>query len=130
MKTSYKQFVKFCFVGAINTILDIVFYYIFTRFFTLHFLLANMLSFLIAVSNSFFLNKSFTFKVKESKKYDYLKFTLVSIIGLLITEIVLFASVHYLGLLDLYGKVLAIFFTVIWNFFASKFFVFKDRHED
>lgn len=129
MKGEIKQFLKFSLVGGLNTVLDAALYILCTRVFLLHYLIANVISFIAAVTNSFFLNRKFTFKVKEKKKYDYSKFLLVAFGGLLISESVLYVVVHFFDLSDLYGKFFAIFFTVLWNFFGARLFVFKNRHE-
>lgn len=129
MKKSIKQFVKFSIVGAVNTVLDASIFYVLINFLSLNYLLANVISFFISVTNSFFLNRSFTFKVKERNKFDYHKFVLVSLGGLMISEAVLFMSVKEFGLDPMVGKLIAIFFTVIWNFFGSRNIVFKNRHE-
>lgn len=129
MNRHFKQFLKFSLVGGLNTVLDTVLYILLTRVFLLHYLLANVISFVASATNSFFLNRKFTFKVKEKKKYDYTKFLFVALGGLLISESVLYVVVSLFELSDIYGKLLAIFFTVLWNFFGAKLFVFKNRHE-
>lgn len=129
MKQSIKQFVKFSFVGGINTLIDAGIFFLLIKFMFLNYLLANVVAFFVAVTNSFFMNRSFTFKVKERKKFDYHKFLVVSLVGLLISEAVLFTSVNEFALDPMAGKFIAIFFTVVWNFFGTRNFVFKNRHE-
>jgi putative flippase GtrA len=129
MKKSIKQFVKFSFVGGINTIIDAGIFFLLIKFMFLNYLIANVIAFFVAVTNSFFLNRSFTFKIKEKKKFDYHKFFVVSLVGLLISEVVLFVSVNEFSLNPMFGKFIAIVFTVVWNFFGTRNFVFKNRHE-
>lgn len=130
MRIIHKQFLKFSIVGGVNTLIDLTVYTLLTRFAGLHYLLANIFAFLVAVTNSFVLNRSFTFKIKERKRFDYFKFFLVSTGSLIISESVLYFSVHFLNFSDIYGKIFAVGFSLIWNFIGSRYFVFRNRHEN
>jgi len=102
------------------------------------FILFKMAAFLAAVLNSYIMNKSFVFGVKEYSvnKGEFSRFILVSFLGMMINTIVAFLVYT---LVYAYGDVLpyyiaanagaisgsvAVFF---WNFFGYKFFVFKDK---
>lgn len=127
---SLKQFVKFSFVGVINTLIDFVVYCALTRlihFFAVYYLMANAISFSCAVTNSFILNKRWTFKdlSKEQLHLKYLKFFLVNIFSLAIVEILLFLLVNKLGIYDLFAKVIVLLYYVVSNFFLSKLWVFR-----
>lgn len=124
---SLRQFIKFSLVGVANTTIDIGFYLFFTRVFGIFYLVANILAFLIAVTNSYFLNRRFTFKSKQNKKLEYSLFVVVQIVGLLIAELILYVSVTSFGWIDIHGKLVAVVIVIFWNFIASKNFVFKIR---
>ncbi len=123
---SLRQFIKFCFVGLLNTAIDTFAYIFFTRVLGIFYLLANIFAFMISSTNSYFLNRVFTFKsTHDKKKLEYGKFMSVLLVGLFLAEIVLFICVHFFGLDDIIGKLSAIAVVLFWNFFGSKFFVFK-----
>ena len=127
---SLKQFVKFSFVGVINTSIDFVIYLALTRliyWFAVYYLVANAISFSLAVTNSFILNKRWTFKDlnKEQLHLKYFKFFLVNIFSLIIVEILLFLLVNKFGIYDLFAKVIVLLYYVVSNFLLSKFWVFK-----
>lgn len=125
-----KQFIKFCTVGLINTLIDIVAYYIFTRVFGIFYLIANILAFLASSTNSYFLNRFFTFQSNHhSKKIEYTKFMSVLVSGLILAEIILFTAVNIFHFNDLIGKGIAIAIVLFWNFFGSKILVFTIRKE-
>lgn len=123
---SYRQFIKFCFVGLANTAIDMLAYLFFTRILGVYYLIANILAFMISSTNSYFLNRTFTFKSKHDKKaLEYSKFMSVLLFGLVLAETVLFISVRFFETGDVVGKVIAICTVLFWNFFGSKFFVFR-----
>ena len=125
-----KQFIKFSVVGLSNTILDFSIYIILTREFYIHFLVANAIAFIVAVSWSYLANKWWTFRDKStSTKSQYSKFIVISLIGLGINEGILSLLVIYVGLWDLLAKLGAVVIVVFWNFWANRTWTFKEREQ-
>lgn len=126
-----RQFIKFGIVGGMNTAIDYSIYYFLTRsfdYFQEHFLIANLMSFIIAVTNSFLWNKYWTFRDKGKKYHiQFPKFFMVNIIALTISQITLYLLVKELGMNDLISKAVAIVIALFWNFFMNKYWVFKKK---
>ena len=127
---SLGQFVKFSLVGILNTFLDFSIYIFLTRlipWFGINYLFANGLSFIVAATNSFFLNKYWTFgnASKNQMFFQYAKFFLVSLFTLIIVELFLYLLVNYLGFYDLFAKILVLIISVVSNFFLNKTLVFR-----
>ncbi|PIS42880.1 MAG: GtrA family protein [Candidatus Kerfeldbacteria bacterium CG08_land_8_20_14_0_20_40_16] len=133
-KLIIKEIVKFALVGGFNTILDFSVYIILTRFWEFwqkNYLLANFVSFSIAATSSYILNKTWTFRDKNKRIYiQYPKFILVSVIGLLINETVLYILVTHLVIYDLLAKICAVGIAMFWNFSANKFWTFKPEKKN
>jgi putative flippase GtrA len=129
LPASFWEFVRFCVVGVLNTAVDFGIYYLATRFFGVFYLLANVLAFMFSATNSYVLNRIFTFKSKGGKKAEYLRFMLVLCSGLLISESMLAVFSGLFGLNDLFVKAAAIGVVLFWNFFGSKFFAFRIKEE-
>lgn len=136
-----RQFAKFVIIGGINTGID---------FLILNFLMyvtgisngselfiLNSISFSIAVINSYFMNRRWTFQDKtklEQTPVKFSQFFIISVIGLVINGLVLtsittlipapFGLSH--ALWANIAKLMATGFSLIWNFIGYKFFVFKD----
>jgi putative flippase GtrA len=133
------QAAKFFLVGTLNTFIDLgvlnfliwltgiargVFYPIF-----------KAISFLVAVTNSYFWNKYWTFEKRGEvpQPKEFLKFLVVTTIGLLINVGIASFIVNVIGpqfgitekIWATFGAIIAAFFTFLWNFFGSKFIVFK-----
>jgi len=124
----YKRFIKFCIVGGIGALIDLGILIFLVEIFAIPVLLANVISFTLAVMNNFILNKIWTFNCK-SKQYlkQFTQFLLISLIGLLINIILM----HFLILLGFYyilAKIIIIVIISLWNFFANKYWTFKLRH--
>lgn len=125
-----KQFIKYSFVGVLNTITDFFIYFLLTRliyWFNENYLVANAISFTCAVTQSFFINKNWTFQNKGDHNFhfQYLKFFLANAFTLLVNQLILYALVDWLNIFDLYAKILLIISSVILNFTIVKFWVFK-----
>ena len=126
----FKQFVKFCLVGVTNVIVDFSIYIALTRlipFFHAHYLVASLISFSLAVSWSFTLNRIWTFENKEKQiTFQYFKFFLVSIIGLVLHTLILYILVDYFQFYDILAKAIAVVLVTFWNFSANKFWTFNN----
>ncbi len=137
---SFLQIGKFALVGGVNFLLDLgvlnllifltsiasgPFYSVFKG-----------ISFIIAVINSYLLNKFWTFSdQKQNKKVgkEFLSFIVVSLIGLFINNIIASFLVNFVGpqaglsenLWASIGAIIASFVGMFWNFVGYKFIVFK-----
>jgi len=132
---NFRQFIKFCIVGGISTIVDVGTYTALTRtmdFFMQYYLLANAISFIIALANSYILNRRFTFKSNHKKVgMQFAKYASVYTIGLGLSEAILYTLVDRFGMHDLIAKACAIGVVLFWNFIGSKFFIFdRDSKKD
>jgi len=126
-----RQFIKFGIVGVGNTTVDFLVYILLTRYLGLFYLIANAISFIIAATLSFTINKFWTFRDgrRHVIKGQYAKFLLVSTIGAFLAEGTLFLFVHYLSIHDLFAKLLVVGVIVFWNFFANKYWTFRQIPE-
>lgn len=122
-----RQFIKFCIVGATNVTVDLFVYIMATRFFLVYFVYANIISFIAAVSWSFFWNRRWTFryKVAETLKEQYVKFFVINITGAAVQTTLLYIFVEKFSFPDLYVKFSVMVFVAFWNFFMTKFWVFR-----
>lgn len=139
MERIIRQFSKFVVVGGVNTGID---------FLVLNALMhvtgitggsgifmLNMVSFGVAVVNSYFMNKYWTFQDlrKEGEETKFVQFIAVSLVGagLNSTIVTVFTTLiaPMFGLSPYLwanvGKLLATGASLVWNFIGYKLFVFK-----
>lgn len=129
-KELVSQFIKFCLIGFLNTLIDFAVYLFLSRVIGLYFFYANLLSVFIAMSSSFIFNKYWTFKNHEQAiKTQYLKFTLVNLVYFALNNAIVFYLVNYLSSWDLLAKIIAVIVGLFWNFLANKYWTFKIKND-
>ena len=122
-----RQFIKFGLVGTSSTLIDWGIYLILTRFLGVYYLMAKILSFSVAVLNSYIWNRRWTFRSNDPKKLrEFIKFLTIAIIGVVINSSIMYLSVEHLKLHDIYGLTLATAIVMFWNFLANKYYTFKE----
>jgi len=137
------QFAKYVVTGVFNTILDTSIFNILT-FTTQVFagsliILFKTISFSIAVTIAYFLNRSWAFQTqKASDTKEFLSYVVATAGGLLINLGIVGFLVNIMGapphisqpLWINIANLIAVAFSMIWNFIAYKFFIFKSSTED
>jgi glycosyltransferase involved in cell wall biosynthesis len=125
-----RQLVRFAAVGVANTLIDLGLYYVLTRtvpFFSVHMFVAKALSFLTGTVFSFFVNRIWTFKKQTPlKTAELIRFYLSVGVALLINLLSLSFFTKVLHLYDLIGVIGATVVTFVWNFIASKLWVYAE----
>lgn len=122
-----RQAVKFLFIGVLNTALDIGLYLALTRWLGLASLpvVAKSVSYSAGVINSFFWNKSWTFRSKASAWVTLAPFVLANLAGLAVNAGVMQLYLKGLNLPEIVAFGLATASTLAWNFVISKFVIFR-----
>jgi putative flippase GtrA len=121
-----RQFVKFCLVGVVNTLIDYLVYIGLTRGLDVYFIYANIIAILVAMSFSFIFNKYWTFRNYHNDiKGQYFKFFAVNLVYFLLNNTVVYVLVSYFLIFDLIAKVIAIIIGLGWNFLANRYWTFK-----
>jgi dolichyl-phosphate beta-glucosyltransferase len=128
MAATYAVFFKYAFVGCLGTSIDLAFLYVFKDRLHIPLLISTALSFLLAVINNFTLNKFWTFQNKSSNiRKQFIKFLIVSTIGLILTELSMAFLVYVLKIWYMSSKLITSGLVLTWNFLANKYWTFKDR---
>ena len=128
------KFVKFGVVGASGMVVHFGVLYLLREIVGLNSFVANSIGFITAATTNYILNRIWTFRSQDKQvAMEYLKFILVSLIGLGINN----------GTLWLGGKLLpawnddwrfyilwvfAVGVTTLWNFFGNLLFTFNKKN--
>lgn len=121
-----RQFVKFGLVGLSSAVIDWGIYLALTRIFGVFYLMAKILSFSVALFNSYTWNRRWTFRSQDSAKLrQFIKFLTISIVGVVLNSLIMYLAVEHLKVSDIYGLFLASAIVMIWNFLANKFYTFR-----
>lgn len=121
------QFIKFGLVGVINTLLSLFIYYILIHF-NVHYIIANLIGFILSVLNSFFLNNKYVFTNNKKDKILKKLFKVYLSYGttLLFGTLLLSLQVELLGVSELIAPVINLFFTIPLNFLLNRNWAFKN----
>lgn len=134
MSSLFWQFFRFCVTGTINTVVDFIVYLGLTRSFAYwenHLVLATGISFVVASTNSYVMNKYWTFKDKFGKHViQYPKFITVALIGLSINVGLFYVFVHLVHINDIASKVLVAGVVLFWNYLANKLWTFSIKNSE
>ena len=123
----FKQAFVYGFIGGSCLVADVLLYGILTRFFGLHYLFANSLSFLVIAWINFLANRRFTFGVKgRAMAHQFAKFFLIAIVGVSINTLCLGILVHQFYVHDLVAKCAAAGVVFFWNFGMNRFWTFRE----
>lgn len=119
------QIIKFVIVGGIATVIDFIFLYVFKEFFGLHELVANTLSFTISVTYNYIASVKWVFDVNKEKdsKKQFVIFIIFSIMGLLLSNLIMWICIDKFRIYYLIGKVIATGIVMVFNFITRKIFL-------
>lgn len=122
---NWEQLAKFCVVGASGYVVNLGVYTILLHGFGLHYLVAAVGSFLVAVSNNYLWNRVWTFRsARGSVVFQGLRFFVVSVLALAANLAVLALLVE-LGTDKVVAQAIAIVLVTPVNFVGNKLWSFR-----
>lgn len=126
IKKLYKQYaslIKFCMVGAMNTLISLIIYSI-CLYMGLHYTVASAIGYIGGIANGYILSSKFVFEQKlEGKKG--IRFVLIYLSSLFINLIIITILVEILGMNKIVAQVVATGFNVIYNYLFNKLWTFR-----
>jgi putative flippase GtrA len=133
-----EQAAKFLSVGILNTALDAGLYFVLSRWLALRCAdgysglglstlqtAAKGMSYGVGVLNSFYWNRSWTFKSDAGAATTLTPFALANLAALIINAGVMYVCLRTIGLHEMVSFAVATGSTFLWNFVISKFVIFK-----
>ena len=132
----FKQLGRFAIVGVLNTVVDFAVFNVLINAFASSGSGANIakgISFVVAVINSYYWNKYWTFQANQKTKNEFLEFVIVSVVGFglnVLTFHIVGNVIGPLGDIDPktwanFGALCGTLVGLAWNFLGYKLFVFK-----
>lgn len=123
------QIARFSVVGFSSAVIDFGLLYILTDFFNLHYLLSATISFVMAATYNFSLNRTWTFKSRGKRRRQLPIFFGIAVAGILLNLGIMYFSVDHLGIHYMLGKVIATAVVTVWNFLGNKYITFRKIEE-
>lgn len=125
----YKEILLYLFFGVLTVIVSFTSYYFFSEILQIHYLVSNIISWVLAVSFAYITNRIWVFKSDSNNLVDILKemFTFVNcrLISGVIDMAIMFFLVDTLLINDLYAKLFTQVVVVVLNYVFSKLIIFK-----
>ena len=129
----YSEIIRYLIIGVLTTLISILVYYLITKTLfnpqdKIELQIADIISWIAAVTFAFFTNKIIVFKRKNKTSLkEVFSFFSSRIITLLIEMLIMFIFVSLLGFNDKIIKIIAQVIVIILNYVFSKFIVFKNN---
>ena len=118
------QFIKFGIVGLSNTAIGLGSYYLFL-WLGWHYMLANVMSWIISVFNAFYWNRKYVFGTGSSWLRALFRTYVSYGFSFVIGAFVLYVLVEWGGISDVIAPLLVLVITIPLNFVLNKFWAFK-----
>jgi putative flippase GtrA len=134
------HFVKFLFIGSINTALDFLLFFLFANILGLYPVLASILSTGLTLIFSFFMNHHFVFNSEHKWRQTLVKFVGITLLNVwLIQSAIIFIVLHslrshdyfleHLWTLNLFSKLCGVSVSMVLNYLGYKS-IFKGKAGD
>ncbi len=120
-----KKIIKYAFFGGFGVVTDLCMYSVIITL-GMNYQLANATGYLAGTLVSFFLNRHFTFKVKDKIIFRMIKFFLVAFTGYLSSAGLLYILIEKMLIGEITAKILTLFFVLILQFTLNKKVTFKE----
>ncbi|MGD1086595.1 MAG: GtrA family protein [Verrucomicrobiota bacterium] len=120
-----RLFVVYCLIGLSGVTLDYACYYALVNWAGVYYLLANAVSCTLGISNNFFLNCFFNFKVKDRWLGRFVSFYCVGLLGLAVSSAMLYALVSLAHMNPNYSKLWTLGVVVVLQYNLNRLISFR-----
>lgn len=126
---SFLQFFRYIFVGGASFVTDYVLFHIITEL-GVYYLVSGVISFVAGLCVNYGLSKLLVFSKKTTgaeKAKEFSVFAIIAVLGLIITEILMWAFTEKLGWYYMISKAVAAIIVLFWNFFMKKILLYRKK---
>ena len=128
-KNEFLQFFRYIFVGGIATVADWGTLYLLTEYAHIYHLVSAIIAFIVGLIVNFVLSRLLVFSANEAKTgkaLEFIGYAVIGVIGLGITEGIMYLLTNRLGAHYMLSKAIATVIVLIWNYIARKKILYKD----
>jgi len=124
-KMNIMNFFRYIIVGGFGAVVHVGIIFLLVEFIKLSPLVSSVIGFVFVLIISFLLNKHWTFQIKVNQKFQFTKYLIVSLIGLLLNTLIIFITVNVLNWSYEYGVIIMVIVVALNNFILNQFWTFK-----
>lgn len=117
--------IRYAIVGVLNTVIHFLGTAFCVELYLLSPVPASIVGFALAVVVSFVLNRNWTFSIKDRSLERLARFSLVSVVGLLLNTLIMYFSVEILQVHYFFGLLFVLVVVPPSNFFLNLFWSFR-----
>lgn len=125
----FRNLILYGIIGSFTSFMDFCVFTILSKYIGLYYLFANCISVLVGITTSFLLNRNYNFKVKDHYKRRFILFLCVGLLGLLLSNVILYIGIDIMQADGLIVKLASIVLVVGFQFLVNKFVTFKYNFE-
>lgn len=134
MWNNYKDIFWYCFFGGLTTVVNIAIFYLFNDVVGLHYMVANIIAWVVAVLFAYITNRTWVFKSKVCGSKAIFKelmlFIWFRVLSLVMEMVILFIMIDLLGVSEMITKLVTQVVVIIANYVFSKWIIFKEPVRD
>lgn len=125
-RRAIKQFIKYCMVGASGFVINLFVFWLMLTSLDVHYWIAGSVSFAVSVTNNFFMNRYWTFRITEGEIFSQAsRFMVVSISSWALNMFMLRLLIEDAKLNHYVAQTIAIAMVTILNFLGNKLWSFR-----
>jgi putative flippase GtrA len=121
----FRNLILYGLIGGFCAGLDFCVYTVLCHYDVMPYLWANVISIHVGIFTSFILNRQINFKVKNKTALRFMSFYTVGLVGLGISELMLYLMVTVGGWNELVCKLISIVVVALIQFILNKYVTFK-----
>ncbi|SCJ40563.1 GtrA-like protein [uncultured Eubacterium sp.] len=124
-KLQNSEIFRYVMTGGMTTVINYIIYILLTAL-SIDYLVANSIAWLGAVIFAYYANRHMVFHSEGDKRQEFMQFFGLRLATLVVENLLLYLFVGYVGAAELPSKVMVSIITVILNYFACKYSIFKE----
>jgi putative flippase GtrA len=129
---SISKFIRYFIIGGIAALTNMAIFFIFAKILRFNYLAVGALAFIVATFVNYTLSVKYVFKsgIRFSKQKELFWVYVVSIIGLIENEVILYLLVSLLHVEIMISQIIAVGAVFFWNYIARNSFVFRSNRRE
>lgn len=126
-QNTYLQFFRYGFVAAASLVVDFGGMVFLKEVVGIYYIVAATISFIFGLLTNYYLSRLWVFHSSklENKRHEFIIFAIIGVVGLVLTDLILWALTDGLGLYYMLSKAIATILVYFWNFGARKKLLFN-----
>lgn len=123
------QLFRYTFVGGFAFLVDFGTLFFLTEISHVHYLVSAGIAFIFGLTINYFLSVLWVFSSRtiESRLLEFFLFALIGLVGLGLTELLLWILTDILLIYYLFSKIITTIIVYFWNFFVRKIMLFNKQ---